>query len=149
MFKIIMIGFVAFLLSSSMVYMLISTNMNFSEMKTASMKKMTKSIVDDLDAAMPLIQKAGYDLDAIEATFTLPPEVKTIFILKKIVEKKKQEMILKALEHNAIGKLTLNALINGFALNDVMSIKSMKLKLIHITITLPPSVTLEYEKNDD
>jgi len=144
-----MIGFVAFLLSSSMVYMLISTNMNFSEMKTASMKKMTKSIVDDLDAAMPLIQKAGYDLDAIEATFTLPPEVKTIFILKKIVEKKKQEMILKALEHNAIGKLTLNALINGFALNDVMSIKSMKLKLIHITITLPPSVTLEYEKNDD
>lgn len=149
MFKIIMIGCIALLFSSGIVYTLISTNMNFSEMKTASMKKMTKSIVDDLDAAMPLIRKAGYDLDAIEATFTLPPEVKTIFILEKMVEKKKQEMILKALENNAIGKLTLNALINGFELNDVMTIKSMKLKLIHITITLPPSVTLEYEKNED
>ena len=62
------------------------------------------------------------------------------------VDKKKQKQILDSLKSNRIGELVLSSLMQAFALNKNVSIKDMQLKAIEITISLPPYVTIQYEK---
>lgn len=102
--------------------------------------------MSDLDEALPLIEKAGYSISGLEIELTLPPAVTTSFELVKVVEKEKQEKILESLEGNRIGELVLSSLMKTFALNKEISVKDMKLKAIDITISIPPYVTIQYEK---
>jgi len=147
MFKLIIYGFILVLLSSTTVYIfLTSKNATVSSIKLDSIGKMTTTIMHDLDKALPLIEKAGYKISTVEAELSVPPEITTIFELVNNVDRKKQEQILKSLEGNKIGVLVLSSLMKSFALNKEMAIKRMKLKMIHVTIALPPYITLEYEK---
>jgi len=146
MLKLIVIGFIALSFSSYISYTLYTSNLGLSEMKKSSIEKMTTSIMDDLDRAMPLIKKAGYDVTSIQAQLSIPPEVTTSFELQTVVSKKQQEIILKALQDNAIGTLVLKSLMGAFELDESISMKNLQLKKIHITISLPPYVTVEYEK---
>ncbi len=147
MLKLILYGFILLLLSSSGIYMfLTSNNETVATFRTDSIGKMTTSIMNDLDEALPLIEQAGYSISGVEAELSVPPEVSTIFELVKVVDRKKQEKILESLEGNKIGTLVLSSLMKSFALNKEMAIKKMKLKMIHVTIAIPPYITLEYEK---
>lgn len=146
MFKLMLYGFFAAIFSSVTLYMLITTDLGLSDLKKVTVSKMTNSITDDLDAAMPLIEKAGYSITGLEAELSLPPEVTTSFELVKVVDKKIQEQILDSLKNNKIGELVLRSLMQAFTLNENVSVKDMNLKSIEITISLPPYVTIQYEK---
>jgi len=146
MFRLIIYGFFAAILSSSALYMLLTSNLGLNDIKVATVEKMTNSIMDDLNMAMPMIEEAGYSISGLEAELSLPPEVTTSFELIKVVDKKKQKQILDSLKSNRIGELVLSSLMQAFALNKNVSIKDMQLKAIEITISLPPYVTIQYEK---
>lgn len=146
MFKLLIYGFFATIISSVLLYMLFTSKLLPSDIKTATVEKITSSIMNDLDEAMPMIEKAGYSISALEIELTLPPEVTTSFELTEVVERKKQEQILDSLEGNKIGVLVLSSLMKTFALNKEISVKDMNLKAIDITISIPPYVTIQYEK---
>ena len=146
MFRLIIYGFFAAILSSSALYMLLTSNLGLNDIKVATVEKMTNSIMDDLNMAMPMIEEAGYSISGLEAELSLPPEVTTSFELIKVVDKKEQKQILDSLKSNRIGELVLSSLMQAFALNKNVSIKDMQLKAIEITISLPPYVTIQYEK---
>ena len=146
MFKLILYGLIALSLSSVTLYTLSTSDITLKEIKSASVEKLTNSIMNDLNEAMPLIEKSGYKISSLEAELSLPPEVTTFFEIVKIVDLKQQKKILDSLKGNRIGELVLGSLIQTFILNKKVSIENMKLKTIQITISLPPYVTIEYEK---
>ena len=142
--SLIIKGFLALSFSSFIVYSLLSSNLSINELKKVSIEKMTSSILDDLDRAMPLINQAGYKVFSIQAQLSLPPKVNAIFELDKSIDKKKQKIILEALDDNVIGKLVLSSLIQAFSIDESISIRKMDLTKINIAIALPPSVTVDY-----
>lgn len=146
MYRLILYGFIAMSISSTIVYILLTTTLGLNDIKSASIEKMTTSIMDDLNQAMPLIEEAGYTMSAVEAELSLPPEITTEFELERIVEHEKQLIILKALDNNAIGKLVLTSLMQAFKLNEKISIKDMSMKEVGIVISFPPFVKIKYEK---
>lgn len=146
MFRLIIYGFIAMSISSVIIYLLFTTNFGLNDIKSASVEKMTTSIMNDLNQAMPLIEKAGYKMSAVEAELSLPPEITTEFEVEKIVENEKQLKILKALDNNTIGKLVLTSLMQTFKLNEKISVKDMPMQSIGIVISLPPFVKIKYEK---
>ena len=146
MFRLLFIGFVSCVAASMIIYALATSDLTLNEIKIASIEKVVSSMMDDLDRAMPLIEKAGYTMSAVEAELRLPPELKTIFQRKEVVEKGKQELILKALENNRIGHLVLQMLMQTFSFDEKVAIKDMKLEMIHIVISFPPYVVAEYTK---
>jgi len=146
MFRLTLIGFIALSITSTLIYFMVTKSLGLNDVKIAAIEKMTTSIISDLERAMPLIEEAGYQISSVEAELSIPPEVTTAFELEKVVPHEKQKKLLKALDGNAIGKLVLGSLMQAFTLEKSISIKDMKMKTIEITISLPPFVTIEYEK---
>ena len=144
MLKLIFRGFIALSITSLISYYLVTSNESLTTLEHTLVQEMTTGITDELNSAMPLINQAGYKVFAIQAQITLPPRVNAIFELDHFVEKSKQEIILKALEGNTIGKMVLSSLMQAFELDETISIQNMDLKRINITISLPPAVTLDY-----
>lgn len=146
MLRLIVYGFIALSTTSTIIYFLLTTTLGLSDIKSASIEKMTTSIMNDLNHAIPLIEEAGYTMSSVEAELSLPPEITTEFELEKIVKEEKQLKLLKALENNRIGSLVLSSLMQAFKLNENISIKDMPMKSIGIVISLPPFVKIKYEK---
>ena len=144
MYKLILQGLLALIFTSFISYKLINSRVNLIDLKNASIKQMTKSITGDLDRAMPFINAAGYSIFSIQAQLSVPPKVFAIFEYDKLVDEKTQEMLVKALDDNTIGKLVLIALIDAFKIDKTIVLKNMKLKRINITIGIPPSIIVDY-----
>jgi len=131
-------------LTSFVSYKLMTTDLDLSGIKDASIQAMTRSITDDLDRAMPMINAAGYKVFSIQAQLSIPPRVNAIFELERVVATSTQELILKSLDDNMIGKLVLTALMESFEINKTISLRNMSLKKINIGIGFPPSVIVDY-----
>lgn len=144
MYKLIFKGLLALSLTSFVTYKILVSDQNLVDIEHSVVEDMTTSITDDLDRAMPLILEAGYKIFAIQAQLSLPPKVNAIFEYDHFVAPKKQEVVLKSLDNNTIGKLVLSSLIQAFAIDKTIKIKNMELKKINVTISLPPSVTVDY-----
>jgi len=144
MYKLIFRGFLALSLTTFVTYKIVFDDSSVSEIEHSLVSQMTTSITDDLDKAMPLIAEAGYKVFSIQAQLSLPPKVNAIFEFDHVVDPQKQELILKALDNNTIGKLVLSSLIQAFALDETITIRNMELKKINVTVGLPPSVTVDY-----
>ena len=144
MYKLIIQGFLALTLTTFISYKLINSDVNLIELKNASIEHMTKSITDDLDRAMPLINAAGYKIFSIQAQLSVPPKVFAIFEYDRLVDKETQDMLVKALDDNTIGQLVLIALIDAFKIDKTIQLKNMELKRINITIGIPPSIIVDY-----
>jgi hypothetical protein len=144
MYSIIFKGFLAMCLTSLVSYKLMTTDLDLSGIKDASIQAMTRSITDDLDRAMPMINAAGYKVFSIQAQLSIPPKVNAIFERERVVATSTQELILKSLDDNMIGKLVLTALMESFEINKTISLRNMSLKKINIGIGFPPSVIVDY-----
>ena len=140
------IGLIITLILGYFIYFLFSNNADANNLKQMGIKTVVVSMTDDLYRAMPLINKAGYALNAISIKATIPPLVIAGFTLEKKVSYQKQEAILSALEGNPIGKLALQSLIEAFRIDESMEIENMDLKGINLFLTFPPAVQVVYKK---
>ncbi len=140
------IGLVSVLILGWGIYFLISSNSTASDLQQMGIKTMVVGLSGDLQKAMPLIQEAGYDINAISIKTSIPPMMIASFVMIKKVPFKKQDAILTALEDNAIGKMALESLMQAFKLDESIEIKNMDLKGINLYLTVPPAVQVVYKK---
>ncbi len=140
------VGLVFVLLFGYFIYFLTSSNTTASELQQMGVKTVVVSMTDDLYAAMPLINEAGYAISSISVKTSIPPLIIAGFVLIKKVPYDKQEAILKALEGNQVGKLALQSLIQAFQIDESIEIKNMDLKAINLYLTFPPAVQVVYKK---
>ena len=142
--RVFLSGFVLALLFGYLIFFIISRNADANTVQRLSIQAIATQVTSDLDRAMPMINEAGYDMSAISIKSSLPPLVIASFTLHESVPFDKQEMILKALEDNAIGKLALQSLIQAFEMDEMLEIQDKELKAIRLFLTLPPAVQVEY-----
>ncbi len=142
--RVFLSGFVLTLLFGYLIFFIISRNADANTVQRLSIQAIVTQVTTDLDRAMPMINEAGYDMSAISIKSSLPPLVIASFTLHESVPFNKQEMILNALEDNAIGKLALQSLIQAFELDEMLEIQDKELKTIRLFLTIPPAVQVEY-----
>ena len=143
--RVFLTGFVLTILFAYLIFFIISRNADADTVQRLSIQAIATQVTTDLDRAMPMINEAGYDMSAISIKSSLPPLVVASFTLHENVPFDKQEMILKALEDNAIGKLALQSLIQAFELDEMLEIQDKDLKTIRLFLTIPPAVQVEYK----
>ena len=142
--RVFLSGLVLTVLFGYLIFFIVSRNADANTVQRLSIQAIATQVTSDLDRAMPMINEAGYDMNAISIKSSLPPLVIASFTLHESVPFNKQEMILKALEGNMIGKLALQSLIQAFELDEMLEIEDKDLKTIRLFLTIPPAVQVEY-----
>jgi len=142
--RVFLSGLVLTVLFGYLIFFIASRNADANTVQRLSIQAIATQVTSDLDRAMPMINEAGYDMNAISIKSSLPPLVIASFTLHESVPFNKQEMILKALEGNMIGKLALQSLIQAFELDEMLEIEDKDLKTIRLFLTIPPAVQVEY-----
>ncbi len=137
-------GLVLTLLFGYLIFYIIKNNADADSLQRMSIQTVVTQVTNDLDRAMPMINEAGYDMNAISIKSSLPPLVIATFSIKENVSYERQELILNALEDNAIGKMALQSLIQAFELDNMLEIEAKDLKTIRLFLTIPPAVQVEY-----
>ena len=113
-----------------------------SNLKDAGVEKV-KSTLKDFESALPIIKKAGYNLNELNIGVGLPPSIIASFNIKKVSEKE-YEAALDEIDSNKVGKAVLSALISASKMKEKLEIKSMTMNEIHVEIGLIPKVNLIY-----
>jgi len=113
-----------------------------SNLKEVGVEKV-KSTLKDFENALPIIKKAGYNLNELNIGVGVPPSIIASFNIKKVSEKD-YEAALDEIDSNKVGKAVLNALISASKMKEKLEIKSMTMNEIHVEIGLVPKVNLIY-----
>ncbi len=137
-------GLVLTLLFGYLIFYIVKNNADADSLQRMSIQTVVTQVTNDLDRAMPMINEAGYDMNAISIKSSLPPLVIATFSIKENVSYERQELILNSLEDNAIGKMALQSLIQAFELDNMLEIEAKDLKTIRLFLTIPPAVQVEY-----
>ena len=113
-----------------------------SNFKEVGVEKV-KSTLKDFENALPIIKKAGYNLNELNVGVGLPPSIIASFSIKKVSEKE-YSAALDEIDSNKVGKAVLNALNSASKMKEKLEIKSMTMNEIHVEIGLIPKVNLIY-----
>ena len=113
-----------------------------SNLKDAGVDKV-KSTLKDFESALPIIKKAGYNLNELNIGVGLPPSIIASFNIKNVSEKE-YEAALDEIDSNKVGKAVLSALISASKMKENLEIKSMTMNEVHVEIGLIPKVNLIY-----
>ena len=113
-----------------------------SNLKDTGVEKV-KSTLKDFENALPIIKKAGYNLNVLNVGVGLPPSIIASFSIKKVSEKE-YSAALDEIDSNKVGKAVLNALNSASKMKEKLEIKSMTMNEIHVEIGLIPKVNLIY-----
>tara|TARA_B100000886_G_C20424912_1_gene493451 strand:+ start:1827 stop:2213 length:387 start_codon:yes stop_codon:yes gene_type:complete len=113
-----------------------------SNLKEVGVEKV-KSTLKDFENALPIIKKAGYNLNELNIGVGVPPSIIASFNIKKVSEKD-YEAALDEIDSNKVGKAVLKALIGASKMKEKLEIKSMTMNEIHVEIGLIPKVNLIY-----
>ena len=142
--RVFLTGFVLTILLGFLIFYIVINNSDADSLQRISIQTVVTQVTEDLDRAMPMINEAGYEMNAISIKSSLPPLVIASFSITKNVSYERQELILNALENNAIGKMALQSLIQAFELDNMLEIEDKDLKTIRLFLTIPPAVQVEY-----
>ena len=113
-----------------------------SNLKDAGVEKV-KSTLKDFENALPIIKKAGYNLNELNISVGVPPSIIATFNIKN-VSQQEYKAALDEIDSNKVGKAVLNALISASKMKEKLEIKSMTMNEIHVEIGLIPKVNLVY-----
>ena len=113
-----------------------------SNLKDTGVEKV-KSTLKDFENALPIIKKAGYNLNELNVGVGLPPSIIASFSIKNVSEKV-YGAALDEIDSNKVGKAVLNALNSASKMKEKLEIKSMTMNEIHVEIGLIPKVNLIY-----
>ena len=97
-----------------------------SNLKDTGVEKV-KSTLKDFENALPIIKKAGYNLNELNVGVGLPPSIIASFSIKKVSEKE-YSAALDEIDSNKVGKAVLNALNSASKMKEKLEIKSMTMK---------------------
>lgn len=118
------------------------TGGKLSSLKDAGIEKV-KSTLKDFENALPIIKKAGYNLNELNIAVGVPPSITATFNIKNVSDDEHKAAI-DEIDSNKVGKAVLNALIGATKMKEKLEIRSMTMNEIHVEIGLIPKVNLVY-----
>lgn len=116
----------------------------FSHWKEASAEK-ADALLDEVVAAGPVLEQAGYAISAIELSIGIPPEIQIGFQRIGVVAPEEIGALAEAHSDQKTLALLLKALQTAARLQGKITLNAFAFAGISIRIGLTPGVTLHYE----
>ncbi|MDC2963596.1 hypothetical protein OA067_01675 [Gammaproteobacteria bacterium] len=105
------------------------------------------ALIEDFNQSLPVLSKAGYELEELELELGIPPKLIPHF---KYDEEKDSdvESLLNELQGNGLGINLMKALITAGRFQRKIKFKEMQFSHVEIELSVIPSVRLSYKSKD-
>lgn len=114
-----------------------------SETMDAGFAKLN-SVIEDLNAALPVLQEAGYPVDLVEIELGISPKVAIRFATKLGVKEERFNALLQEHAEHRMTFMLLNSLARAKKLQSGIRIAGLKPKGIEIEIGVMPEIVLRF-----
>lgn len=113
------------------------------EFKDGTTEKL-KSIMETLSNYTTLFREAGYELNSINASVALPPDMSVSFKCLDVIPLSERVNIFNRVQGNKIATLLLKSLFRASDFSATITIGEFNLRTINIKMGLIPSVSVSY-----
>ena len=105
------------------------------------------ALIEDFNQSLPVLKKAGYELEELELELGIPPKLIPHF--KYDQEKNSDvELLLNELQGNGLGTNLMKALLKAGQFQRKIKFKDMGFSHVEIELSVIPSVRLSYKAKD-
>ena len=119
-------------------------NNPLDKIKSAMEKKISKA-TEDLEAALPTITKAGFELISLDIEVGTMPKIIPRFKIIKEISKDKRDAVKREAATNRMTKSILMALINTQLISKI-KIGGLQFKIIELHMGTIPKARIRFEK---
>ncbi len=113
------------------------------EFKDGTAEKL-KSILETLNSYTNLFREAGYELNSINASVALPPDMSISFKCLEAIPFSERVNIFNRVQGNKIPTLLLKSLFRASDFSAAITIGEFKLRTINIKMGLIPGISVSY-----
>ena len=105
------------------------------------------ALIEDFNRSLPVLSKAGYELEELELELGIPPKLIPHF---KYDEEKDPnvESLFNELQGNGLGTNLMKALLKAGQFQRKIKFKEMRFSHVEIELSVIPSVRLSYRSKD-
>jgi hypothetical protein len=113
------------------------------ELKDAGLRKVVE-MLDDFNAALPIVREAGYTLSSVDVGIGLPPKVSASFVASAEVSPENVERVLAEHADKKFTMLLVRALYQAWLVQRKIAVAGLKPKGLSVEIGLIPVVTVKF-----
>lgn len=128
----------------------LQTNLKTPPLKDLGQKK-TKAMVDELNANLPIFERAGFGLLRMEIEMGVSPNIIAMFSICSRMDKEQQHQLLGEVRSNRMLHMVLSLLFKSSGLIDFVNIGDLQFYVMKVTLGTLPKVSLVFnrEKNPE
>jgi hypothetical protein len=116
-----------------------------SGLADATMER-AKAAMNDLNAALPLLSRAGYALHEVTLQLGVPPKISPLFTITGAVPDEEIDAILADAPDAKLAAMLLRALVGARKLQESIHVGGLHPRGIAVDISIPPSVSIKFVK---
>ena len=105
------------------------------------------ALIEDFNRSLPVLSKAGYELEELELELGIPPKLIPHFKYDE-GEDSNVESLLNELQGNGLGTNLMKALLKAGQFQRKIKFKEMRFSHVEIELSVIPSVRLSYKSED-
>ncbi|HEX7358797.1 MAG TPA: hypothetical protein VF270_13875 [Ignavibacteriaceae bacterium] len=113
------------------------------EFKDATSEKL-KTILESLGKFNSLFKEAGYELNSINASIALPPDISITFKCLDLIPISERINVFNKAQDSRIATLVLKSLFRASDYSDTIKLGEFKLKTVNIKMGLIPGVSVSF-----
>jgi hypothetical protein len=99
-------------------------------------------VVDTINKYKSLFTEAGYDINSMNASLSIPPDISMTFTFLGAVDKAKREDIFSRASESKLATIMLKSLFKASDFAETVKVGQMKLKSIDIILGLIPGISV-------
>ena len=99
-------------------------------------------VVETINKYKSLFTEAGYDIQGLNASLSIPPDISMTFAFLGAVDKALRDDILSRASESKLATIMLKSLFKASDFAETVKVGQMKLKSIDITLGLIPGISI-------
>ena len=106
------------------------------------------ALIEDFNQSLPILSKAGYELEELELELGIPPKLIPHFKYEETTDSD-AELALIELQGNGLGTNLMKALLKAGQFQKKITLKDMKFSHVEIELSVLPAVRLSYRAKNE
>src|SRR5262245_66655459 len=108
-----------------------------------------RALREDLEQLMPAIQKAGYDVHAVDIDVAIPPKIVIKCKLRVDLPAEEDQALIQSLEGTKMAQAAVQLLIKAAELNKGLKLAHLQMFEVELVLGLTAGVKVHYRDPDN
>ena len=108
-----------------------------------------RSLREDLEELMPAIQKAGYDVHAVDIDMAIPPKIVIKCRMRVDLPDDEDQALIQSLEGKKMAQGVVQLLVKASQLNAGLKLGHLRMAEVEIVVGLTAGVKVHYRDPDN